>query len=89
MIENGLENNIFKVANHSATGSDLLIQRLDIEYDNGWQEPSDTSPLALPLADGIDIICDESEANILEYGDVSPSLIHESADLSWATKIRN
>jgi hypothetical protein len=72
LVEDGLENDTSKIANYSAT------QRLDIEYENGWQESSDTSP----LADGIDSICDESEANISEYRDVPPSLIHESADLS-------
>jgi hypothetical protein len=34
------------------------------------------------LADGIDSIRDESEADIFENGDVPPSLIYESADLS-------
>jgi len=79
LVEDGLEHDTSEIVeNHSATGDDLSIQRLDMEYGNGQQDCSDTSP----LADGIDSICDESEANISEYGDVPPSLIHESADLS-------
>jgi hypothetical protein len=43
--------------NHSATSSDIPIQRLDMEYGNGRQDSSDISS----LADEIDSICDESE----------------------------
>jgi hypothetical protein len=50
LVEDGLEKDTSKIANHSATGSDLSIQRPDTEHGNGRQESSDTSS----LADGID-----------------------------------
>jgi len=73
LVEDGLEKDTSKVANR-----DLSIQRPDTEHGNGQQESSDTSS----LADGIDSIHHESEADIFENGDVPLSLIYESADLS-------
>ena len=44
LVEDGLENNTSEIAeNHSATDSDLSIQKLDMEYGNGRQDSSDTS----------------------------------------------